>query len=464
MSFIDKLNKQDSNSLTVIVVGVGNVGFAITEQLSREGHRITVIDKDAEAVKKISDAYDVLGIVGNGSSYRVLMEAGIEQSDLIIAVTDSDELNLLCCTIAKKVGNCAAIARVRNPDYSGELTYLRSRLNISMIINPELEAAHEIARLLRLPGAISINSFAKGHAELVKFKISDDSPLAGKSLMQLQQTISSGQLICAVERDKDVTIPNGSFVLEKGDIVFFVSTARNTKNFFRKISLETRKVASVMIVGGGTIAYYLTKMLLDEGISVKIIEESQARCSQLAENFDDAMIFCGDGTNEQLLLESGIMQTEAFIPLTNIDEENILLTLHAKKHTSAKVITKIDRTNFHEVIAGLDIDSVIYPRYITAESILAYARAKQNSLGSNIETLYHIIDDRVEAIEFRVGKCQLTDIPLMDLSLKKDLLIACINRGGKIIIPRGTDRILEGDTVIVVTKHQGFHDINDILA
>ncbi len=464
MSIIDKLNRKDKDTLNVIVVGIGNVGVAITEQLSREGHQITVIDKDASALQRVSETYDVMGVVGNGSSYSILMEAGIEAADLIIAVTDSDELNLLCCTIAKKVGNCAAIARVRNPDYSKELTYIRSRLDISMIINPELEAAREIARLLRLPGAISINSFAKGHAELVKFKIADDSPLCGKSLMQLQQTISAGLLICAVERNKEVTIPNGSFVLEKGDVVSFVSTVRNTKNFFKKISVETKKVSSVMIVGGGTISYYLTKMLLDEGISVKLIEQSKERCSQLAEDFNDAMIFCGDGTNEQLLLESGIMQTEAFIPLTNIDEENILLTLHAKKHTEAKVITKIDRTNFHEVITGLDIDSVVYPRYITAESILAYARAKRNSLGSNIETLYHIIDGEVEAIEFRVGKSRVTDIPLRDLSLKKDLLIACINRSGKIIIPSGNDRILEGDTVIVVTKHRGFGDLDDILA
>ena len=464
MSIIEKFNKSDKKLLNVIIVGVGNIGVAITEQLSHEGHEITIIDKNAEKVKRISEQYDVLGIVGNGSSYSILMEAGIDKTDLIIAVTESDELNLLCCTIAKKVGNCAAIARVRNPDYSGELTYLRSRLDISMIVNPELEAAREISRLLRLPGAISINSFAKGHAELVKFKIADNSPLCGKSLMQLQQTISSGLLICAVERDKDVTIPNGSFVLEKGDIVVFVSTATNTKNFFKKISIETKKVSSAMIVGGGTISFYLTKMLLSEGISVKIIERDPARCSVLAESFNDAMILCGDGTNERLLLESGILETEAFIPLTNIDEENILLTLHAKKHTDAKVITKIDRTNFQEVIAGLDIDSVIYPRHITSESILAYARAKQNSLGSNIETLYHIVDNCVEAIEFRVGKCNVTDIPLMNLSLKKDLLIACINRAGKIIIPRGNDRILEGDTVIVVTKQKGLHDINDILA
>ncbi len=464
MSVLDMFARTDTQSLNVIIVGCSNVGKIIAELLSREGHHITVIDKDAATVKTVSDTYDVLGVVGNGSSYRVLMEAGIESANLLIAVTDSDELNLLCCTVAKKVGKCAAIARVRTPDYADELSYLRARLGISMIINPELETAREIARLLRLPGAISINPFAKGHVEMVTFKLTEDSPLCGKALMQLQQTFSVGLLVCGVERNGELTIPNGSFVLESGDIVSFIATARNTQKFFRKISVETRKVASAMIVGGGRIAYYLTKLLLDAGIDVKIIEKDPERCSVLAEELSDASVFCGDGTSEKTLLEAGIDQVGSFIPLTNIDEENILLTLYAKKMTSAKVITKINRMNFHDVIRGLDMDSVVYPRYITTESIVAYARAKQNSLGSNIETLYHVFDDRAEAIEFRVGKSQVNGIPLMHLHLKNELLIACINRGGKIIIPSGTDCIMEGDTVIIVTTHGGFDEIDDILA
>lgn len=464
MSVLDKKARTDTRSLRVIVVGCGNVGVSITELLSREGHHVTIIDKNAEAVRTISDTYDVMGVVGNGSSYRILMEAGIERANLLVAVTDSDELNLLCCTVAKKVGKCAAIARVRTPDYADELSYLRARLGISMIINPELEAAREMARLLRLPGAISINPFAKGHVEMVTFKLAEDSPLCGKSLMQLRQTFSEGLLVCGVERDGEITIPNGSFVLQSSDNVSFIATPRNTQKFFRKISVETRKVSSAMIVGGGKIAYYLTKLLLEAGIDVKIIEKDPARCSSLAEDLSDAMIFCGDGTNEKTLLEAGITETESFIPLTNIDEENILLTLHAKKITNAKVITKIDRLSFHDVIRELNMDSVVYPRYLTTESIVAYARAKQNSIGSNIETLYRVFDDRAEAIEFRVGECKVTDIPLMELPLKKDLLIACINRGGKITIPSGTDCIREGDTVIIVTTHGGFDEIDDILA
>ena len=464
MSLFDKITNSDRQVLNVIIVGCGNVGVTLAERLSGEGHYITMIDKNAESIKTVSDTYDVMGVVGNGSSYRILMEAGIEKADLVIAVTDSDELNLLCCTVAKKVGHCAAIARVRTPDYADELPYLRSRLGISMIINPELETAREIARLLRLPGAISINSFARGHVEMVKFKLPSKCILCNKSIMQMHD-ILRGVLICGVERGDELTIPGGSFVFEAGDIVSFIAPVKNTQLFFKRISIETKTVSSAMIVGGGRIAYYLAKMLLDEGIKVKIIERDEKRCSYLAEELTDAMIFCGNGTSENLLLESGIRDTESFISLTNVDEENILLTLYAKKTTTAKVITKIDRTNFRDVIAGIDMDSVVYPRYLTTESIIAYARAKHNSLGSsNIETLYRVFDDRAEAIELLVDESEVTDIPLMNMNLKKDMLIASINRGGHVFIPSGNDCLMFGDTVIIVTKHTGFDEINDILA
>ncbi len=462
MSILDKLNNTDRTELNIILVGCGNVGITLVERLSEEGHYITIIDKDAEIVKTVSSTYDVMGVVGNGSSYNILMEAGIENADLIIAVTDSDELNLLCCTIAKKVGHCAAIARVRTPDYADELPYLRSRLNISMIINPELEAARAISRLLRLPGAISINTFVKGNVEMVTFKISEDSPLCGKTLQQLQDPYLIGILLCGVEREDELTIPNGAFRLEAGDIVSFIATARNAQKFFKRINGATKAVGSTLIVGGGKISEYLAKMLLDAGITVTIIEKDSQRCTHLAETLGDATILHGDGTDRQTLLEAGISDIGSFIPLTNSDEENILLTLHAKKSTSAKVITKVDRMNFHDVLADLDMDSVVYPQYMTTESIIAYARAKQDSMGSNIETLYHFFDERAEAIEFRINECAYAGIPLMKLPLKKDLLIACINRGGKVIIPSGQDCIMDGDTVIIVTKHTGFDEIEDI--
>ena len=462
MSFLNKINNSDRTQLHVILVGCGNVGTTLTKRLSDEGHYVTVIDKDAEIVKSVASTYDVMGIVGNGSSYTTLMEAGIEGADLIIAVTDSDELNLLCCTIAKKVGKCGAIARVRTPDYADELPYLRSRLNISMIINPELEAARAISRLLRLPGAISINTFVKGNVEMVTFKIADGSPLHGKTLMQLQDPYLMGILLCGVERGNELTIPNGAFRLESGDTVSFIATARNAQKFFKRIGVETKAVGSSLIIGGGKISEYLTKMLLDAGISVTIIEQNASLCAHLAEALPNATILHGDGTDKQTLLESGIADAGSVIPLTASDEENILLTLHAKKNTTAKVITKVDRMNFHDILGDLNMDSVVYPQYMTTESIIAYARAKQDSIGSNIETLYHVFDERAEAIEFRINECEFTNTPVMKLPLKKDLLIACINRGGKVIIPGGQDCIMEGDTVIIVTKHTGFDEIEDI--
>lgn len=462
MSLLDKFNNTDRTVLNIILVGCGNVGITLVEHLSDEGHYITIIDKDAEIVKTVSNTYDVMGVVGNGSSYNTLMEAGIENADLIIAVTDSDELNLLCCTIAKKVGHCAAIARVRTPDYADELPYLRSRLDISMIINPELEAARAISRLLRLPGAISINTFLKGNVEMVTFKIAENSPLHGKTLQQLQDPYLVGILLCGVERGDELTIPNGAFRLEAGDTVSFIATARNAQKFFKRIGVATKAVSSTLIVGGGKISEYLAKMLLDAGISVTIIEKKHDRCLHLAETLSDATVLHGDGADTQTLSEAGITDIGSFIPLTNSDEENILLTLYAKKNTGAKVITKVDRMNFHDVLTDLDMDSVVYPQYMTTEAIIAYARAKQDSIGSNIETLYHFFDERAEAIEFRVNECSFAGIPLMKLPLKKDLLIACINRSGKVIIPSGQDCILEGDTVIIVTKHTGFDEIEDI--
>lgn len=464
MSLINKITNSDRTVLNVIIVGCGNVGTTLAERLSGEGHYVTMIDKSAGSIKSITETYDVMGVVGNGSSYRILMEAGIEKSDLVIAVTDSDELNLLCCTVAKKVGKCAAIARVRTPDYVDELPYLRSKLDISMIINPELETAREIARLLRLPNAISINSFARGHVEMVKFKLPEKCLLCNKSIIQMQDTLR-GVLVCGVERGEDLTIPGGAFVFNEGDIVSFIATPRNAQLFFKRISIATRAVSSAMIVGGGRISYYLAKMLIDEGIEVKIVEKNHDRCAYLAEELSEATIICGNGSNENLLLESGVRDTESFLPLTDIDEENILLTLYAKKSLKTKVITKIDRTNFRDVIVGLDMDSVVYPRYLTTESIIAYARAKHNSLGTrSIETLYRVFDDRAEAIELLVDQEEVVNTPLMNMSLKKDMLIASINRGGRVFIPSGNDCLMMGDTVIIVTKHTGFDEISDILA
>ena len=460
-----------NKGLSIVIVGCGKVGLTLVEQLSREGHDITVIDKDRSLVEHISGTYDVLGVVGNGASYSVQKEAGIENTDLIIAVTESDELNLLCCTVAKRVANCSAIARVRTPDYSQDISYLQERLGLAMIFNPELESAREAARMLSLPTALEVASFAHGQAELVTFKIPEGNKLDGMMLWDMNKSIpkeiETNVVICAVERGSEVYIPSGNFQLQCGDVISFVSTRKITRKFLRSIGFKTRQVRSTMIIGGGRASYYLAQELLAMGIGVKIIEKNPARCEELCELLPDANIIYGDGSNEALLLEEGIRFAESFVALTGIDEENILLTLHARNVSDAKVITKINRINFRNAINTLDLGSVIYPRYITSEAIVAYVRAKHNSMNSNVETLNYICNNRVEAVEFQIRDCpQVTGKVLKDLKprMKKDILIASINRRGRILIPSGVDTIEPGDSVMVVTTHSGFSDIRDILA
>ena len=457
------LSKKE-NGLKIIIVGCGKVGANLVDQLSKEGHDITVIDKKAEKIQDITNTYDVMGLVGNGASYSTQMEAGIEETDLIIAVTDSDELNLLCCTVAKRVGKCAAIARVRTPDYSEETGYLREQLGLALIINPELEAAREVARILYLPTALEVNSFAHGQAELVKFKVPEGNLLNGLSLAYLGKNITNDILICAVERNGEVYMPNGDFVLQSGDVVSFVSERHIARDFLKQIGLATRQVKDTMIIGASKAAYYLAKELLNMGISVKIIEKEKENCESLSVKLPKAIIINGDGTDPDILKEEGIETVQSFIPLTGIDEENIMLTLYAKQVSKAKVVTKINRVNYKQVINNLDLGSLVYPKYITSEAIIAYVRAKKNSMGSNIETLYHMFDSRVEAIEFIVEEnSKVSGVPIKDLKLKKDVLISFINHNGHIIIPTGNDEIEDGETVMIVTKNTGFTGIDDIV-
>lgn len=450
--------------MQIIIVGCGKVGSTLAQQLSQEGHNITIIDLRGELVQQISNSYDVLGIIGNGASYSTQMEAGIEKADLLIAVTHSDELNLLCCLFAKKAGNCHTIARVRNPIYSQEIGFIKEELGLSMVINPEYAAATEIARILRFPTAIKIDTFAKGRVELLKFKIQPGCRLHNYTLMDISTHLRCDVLICVVERGDEVIIPTGSFLLKEKDIISIIASPKNATDFFKKIGIETNQVKNAMLVGGGEISYYLTKQLLQMGINVKIVEKDRARCEQLSDLLPKAIIINGDGTDQSTLMEEGLVHTEAFAALTNFDEENILLSLFAKSKSKAKMITKVNRITFDEVINQLDLESVIYPKYITAEYIIQYVRAMQNSIGSNVETLYRIIENKVEALEFLIHEdCPLVGIPLEKLELKENLLIGCINHRGKIITPRGQDIINVGDTVIVVTTNTGLHDIRDIL-
>ena len=442
-------DKSRKNGLNIIVVGGGKVGATLVERLSRENHDVTLIDKNRVKLDAITGAYDVMGVEGNGASFAVQKEAGIDSADLLISVTDSDELNLLCCTLAKRAGRCEAIARVRTPEYSQEAAFLRDRLGLAMIINPALE----------------IGTFAHGQAEMIKIKVPEGNQMCGHTLAEISKASSSKVLICAVERDGEVFIPSGHFIIRADDKLSFIASRKNARTFLASVGFQTHQVKSTMIVGGGRVAYYLAKQLLNMGIDVKIIENDKERALKLSEELSGAVIINGDGTDESLLREEGIEYVESFVPLTGIDEENVMLTLYARKVSEAKCITKITRMGFSSVINSLDLGSVIYPRYITSEAIIAYVRAKKESMGSNnIQTLYHLFDQKAEAIEFNVDKeSGVTGKQFMELKLKDNLLIALINRNGKIIIPSGTDSLMVGDTVVIVTTHTGFDAITDIL-
>ena len=460
------LKKDNSkNGMRIIIVGCGKVGATLVEQLEKEGHDITIIDRDAAKIQAITNMYDAMGIVGNGASYSVQMEANVETADLFIAVTDSDELNLLCCTVAKREGQCVTIARVRTPEYSKEADYLKEKLGLEMIINPEFETAQVMSRILTLPMAEEITTFAHGYVDMVKFRLPEGNILDGKKIMDIDKNIKGNVVFCAIERDGEVHIPYGQFVLKGGDYISYVAGRSDIRKFLRAIGLKTGQVADAIIVGGGKATYYLGRSLIKQGIKVKVIEIDHEKCENLSILLPEAVIINDDGTSEEVLKEAGIANVGAFIPMTGIDEENILLSLHAKQVSDAKVITRVTRNNFKEIISNLELGTVIYPKYITSEAIIAYVRARRNSMDCNIETLSYMFDSKAEAIEFRVDTdSAVTGKTLADLKLKDNLLIAFIKRKGKIIFPKGADEIKIGDSVMIVTTHTGFHDILDILA
>ena len=395
----------------------------------------------------------------------MLEEAGIDVADVLIAVTGSDELNLLCCLVARKVSECRTIARVRNPVYQRDINFIKERMGISMIINPEYTTAAEITGLLRFPSAIQIDTFAGGSVQIVKFKLLPEFQMSGLPMYKLADRLPK-VLICAVERDEMITIPRGDFVLRDNDLVSIVGTHRDCEHFFKQLGLSTRPVKNALIVGGGTLGYYLAQQLCDAKIDVRIVERDHARCELLCERLPGASVINGDGSDRKILLQSGFLSAEAIVSLTSIDEENIFLSQFAKDRTKAKLVTKVNRLAFDSIIQKLDIGSVVYPKYITADNILQYVRALQNAVGSSVETLCRILDNRAEALEFTVKQDSLVaNKTLIQLSrgLKKDLLVCSINHNGKVIIPKGQDSIQPGDSVIIVTTQKGLQDINDIL-
>ncbi len=449
--------------MKIIIIGCGKVGTTLAEQLDREGHDIIVIDNKSSAIRKITDTLDVMGVVGNGASYHVLLEAGIEETDIVISVTNSDELNMLCCLVAKKASKCHTIARVRDPQYNEEIDFIKEELGISMTINPELESAMEMSRLIRLPSAIKIETFAKGRVELLKCQIPENSLLNNMQIKNIASKTHCKVLVCAVERKDEVYIPSGDFILQSLDKISVIALQKNAPEFFHKIGLPPSHIKDIMIVGGGMIASYIGRRFAGTDVTVKIIEQSRERCDELSTQLPDSLIIHANASDHNILLEEGLDTTDAFASLTNFDEENILLSLYAQKRCKGKIFTKITRLTFDDIIQEMNLGVILNPKFITADRIIQYVRAKQNSLGSNVETLYKLVGDKVEAMEFRVkNHAPYVGIPLAQLSTKENTLVGCINRRGKIIIPNGQDTIQLGDTVIIVTTSFALDDLSEI--
>ena len=451
--------------MKIIIVGCGKVGYALVKSLSAEGHDITVIDTNPELLATCERNFDVQVVAGNGASYTVLQEANIESCELLIAVTFSDEINLLCCLYGKKGSECQTIARVRNPIYHREVGFLKGQLGISLVVNPGRMAALEIARILRFPSAIEIDTFANGRIELLQFNVPDHSVLCDKTLIELHNTLKSQVLFCTVVRGDEVIIPNGQFKLKAGDMAGIIASPNAAKTFFSRVGIEIHRVPNALIIGGGTICYYLVDELLRHGIDVRVIENDHNRCKVLSEAYPDALVLCADGTDQDILREEGIESVGGVVALTGIDEENIVLSLFAQQcNPQAKIITKTNRYSIDSLINQLHLSTMIHPKDITAEAILRYVRATQNSIGSNVETLYNLIDGRVEALEFIIHEdAPVLNKPLSQMKLKENVLVAGIFRRGSVILPVGSTEIEVGDSVIVVTTNPGFQDIKDIL-
>ena len=452
--------------MKIIIAGCGRVGYALAQQLNDEGHELTLIDNSAERLQPALSNLDLQGVVGNASSFFTLQEADIKHADLFIAVTNQDEINLISCLLAQKASKCRTIARVRNPEYFREINYLKECMDISMIINPEFAAANKIAQLIQVPDAMGIDSFANGKVDLMQVVITEDSPLNNMKVQEFSRKFNHEILICILVHDHQVCIPNGNSVLMAGDTISIILPKEKINSFYRLSKLATiREIRDVMIAGGGMVPYYLTQSLLRSGIDVKIIERNRDRCNFLSDALPKATIIHSDATDHDMLLEEGIEKTDAFVSLTAGDEENIFLALYAnKRNANCKKITKVNRLELDEIISDLPIGSILSPKNITTEYILQYVRSQNNSYGSNVEALYRLMDNQVEALEFLVkDDCAVTDIPFINLNLKSNLLICCIVRKGRIITPSGRDFIQKGDKVVVVTTHKGLQDISDIM-
>ncbi len=450
--------------MDIIIVGGGKVGSALAEELCTE-HNVTIIDQNESRISSLINEFDCMGIVGNCLQTSILTEANVEKANIFIAVTSSDEVNILSCLIAKKMKAKHCIARVRNPEFDKQLVFMREELGISMMVNPDYNAANEIAKVLRYPEAINIESFAKGRVDLAEIRITSGSILENIALSQLSRRLRLDVLICAVQRGEEIIIPNGNFVLHAGDKIHITASHSALVKFFKSISAAYRekRVKSAVLIGGGRVGYHLANQLIEMGVKIKIIEINKQRCEELSSRLKKGSIICGDGTDHDLLKSERVYDYDAVVTLTGIDEENILLSLLAKNNGVDKVVTKVNRMTLMQLSDTLSLDSIISPKSITVSQILQYVRAKQNSQGNNITTLYRLVNDKLEAIEFVVREHKdYVDVPLKKLKIGNGILIASIVRGNELIIPKGDDCLKVNDSVVVVTTTKGMHDLSNI--
>lgn len=452
-------------AMKILIIGAGKIGSAIVRNVCHESHEVTVIDNDPEVIERIVNQYDVMGICGNGLSNEILKSVDIERTDLVIAVTQSDEANMLACQFAHQLGAKNTIARVRDYSYTKQIGFLESTLKLTLSINPELEAAREIARIVNFPEARKIDTFAGGNADLIELSVPEDCSICNKSLSEINREQQINSLICAVTRKNEVYIPDGKFVIMPNDIIHVTSDRLNSRLFLSKLGLSKTKMKEIIIIGGGRISVHLAEILIKNRYNVKIIEQDLAVCEELSQLVPEAIVVCGDGSDQALLKEQGMAESDAIICLTGLDEENIIISLYANKQNVKKVITKINKPSFKSLLESIKMSSVISPQEITASQITSYIRASQNSMGNKCKTLYKLVDNKVEALEFEVSsQSNVINTELRSLKLKPQILIAGIIRDSEFIIPRGTSKILPNDSVIVVTTDNILNDLDDILA
>lgn len=441
--------------MDIVIVGAGKVGANLTKLLALENHNITVVDQSRRVIETLVNENDVIGYLGNGAAFKTQDETGIHKCDCFIAVTGNDELNIMSCMLASKIGAKKTIARVRSAEYSDQLLFMQNKLGIDLLINPEFETALEIARIIDFPSATKIETFAKGRIDLAEILVLEDSPLNNLPLKNLKQVINVSILICAVKRGGEVIIPDGNFVIKAGDRLHFTASRHTLPPAFKALGLQKKKIKSALIVGGSRTSFYLAKVLLKAGKLVKIIEVNEDRAIALENELDGASVICGDGTDTDLLTEEGLVNFDAAVALTNIDEENIILSMYAANQGVSKTICKINRDPLIKMTSEILKDcSVVCPKTNTAAIILRYIRAIENADGDSIQTLYKILDGDAEAAEFIAKEdSELVGKPLREIRLKSGNIIACVSSGKKVIIPDGNTVINPGDSVIVITKN-----------